>query len=58
MIAPWKENYGKPRQRVKKQRHHFANKGLYSQSYVVLEKTLEGPLDCKEIQPVLQPDPS
>ena len=63
----------------KKQRHHFANKGLSSQSYgfssshvwmwelnhkeswgpknwcfwtVVLEKTLESPLDCKEIQPV------
>ena len=23
----------KPRQRIKKQRHHFAYKGLYSQSY-------------------------
>ena len=61
------------------QRNHFADKGLYSQSYsfssshvwmweldhkegwgpknwsfwtVVLEKTLESPLDCKEIQPV------
>ena len=64
---------------LKKQRHHFSNKGPYSQSYafsnshiqmwqldhkegwtpknwcfqiVVLEKTLESPLDCKEIQPV------
>ena len=64
---------------LKKQRHHFANKVLHSQSYgfssghvqmweldhkegwalknwcfwtVVLEKTLESPLDCKEIQPV------
>ena len=64
---------------LKKQRHHFADKGLYSQGYglsnshvqmweldnkegripknrcfqtVVLEKTLESPLDCKEIQPV------
>ena len=63
---------------IKKQRHHFANKGLYSQSYgfssthiqiweldhkegwapknwcfrtVVLEKTLESPLDYKEIKP-------
>ena len=53
MLAPWKKSYDKPRQHIKKQRHHFANKGLYSQSYVVLEKTLEGPLDCKEIQPVL-----
>ena len=74
MLAPWKENYDKPRQHIKKQRHHFANKGLYNQCYgshvqmweldhkevlknwcfqvVVLEKTLESPLDCKEIQPV------
>ena len=64
---------------MKKQRHYFADKGSYSQSYgfssshvwmweldhienwalknwcfwtVVLEKTLESPLDCKEIQPV------
>ena len=64
---------------IKKQRYHFADKGLYSQSYgfssshvrmwgldhkiswvlknwwfqiVVLEKTLESPLDCKEIKPV------
>ena len=27
------ENYVKPRQRIKKQRHSFAHKGLYSQSY-------------------------
>ena len=79
MLAPWKKSYDKPRQHIKKQRHHFANKGLYSQSYgffsshvcmwdldhkecwasknwcfwtVVLEKTLESPLDCKEIKPV------
>ena len=64
---------------IKKQRHYFANKGPYSQTYgfssshvwmwelvykeswvlknwcfwtVVLEKTLESPLNCKEIQPV------
>ena len=68
-----------PRQHIKKQRHHFADKGSHSQTYgfssghvwmweldykeswapknwclwtVVLEKTLESPLDCKEIQPV------
>ena len=72
-------NYNKPRQHIKKQRHHFADKGPFGQSYdfssshvwmweldykeswtpknwcfwaVVLEKTLESPLDCKEIQPV------
>ena len=31
--APWKESYDKSRQCVKKQRHHLANKGLYSQIY-------------------------
>ena len=77
--APWKESYDKPRQRIKKQRFYFADKGPSSQSYgfpsshvwmweldhkeswgpknwcfwtVVLEKTLESPLDCKEIKPV------
>ena len=76
-LAPWKENYDKPRQHIKKQRHQFSDKGLYSQSYgfssryermceldhkkgsspknlcfrtVVLEKTLENPLDRKEIK--------
>ena len=29
----WKKSYAKPRQCIKKQKHHFANKGLYSQSY-------------------------
>ena len=33
MPAHWKESYDKPRQHIKKQRHHFADKGLYSQSY-------------------------
>ena len=64
---------------VLKRRHHFADKGLYSQTYgfsnhhiwmwklnrkegrvpkdwyfwtVVMEKTLESPLDSKEIKPV------
>ena len=79
MLAPWKKSYDQPRQHIKKSRHLFANKGLYSQSYgfssshvwmwelnykeswalknwyfwtVVLEKTLDGLLECKEIQPV------
>jgi len=79
MLTPWKDSYDKPRQHIKKQRHHFVNKGLSSQGYgfssghvwmweldceeswaprngcfwtVVLQKTLESPLDCKEIQPV------
>ena len=74
-----KRKLDKPRRCIKKQRHHFANKGPYSQSYgfssshvwiweldykegwllknwcfwiMVLEKTLDSPLDCKEIKPV------
>jgi len=26
-FAPWKKSYGKPKQHIKKQRYHFANKG-------------------------------
>ena len=32
MLVPWKESYDKPRQHMKMQRHHFADKGLCSQS--------------------------
>ena len=79
MLAPWKKSYDKTRSCIKKQRHHFDEKGPYSQSYgfsssyvqvweldhiegwvprnwciwtVVLGKTLESPLDSKEIEPV------
>ena len=31
--ASWQESYDKPRQCVKKQRNHFANKGPYSQGF-------------------------
>ena len=31
--SPWKKSYDKPRQHFKKQRHFFANKDPYSQSY-------------------------
>ena len=76
----WEESYDKPRQCIKKQRHHFADKGPYSQIYgfsssylwtweldhkecwtvknwcfqtvVPAPKTLENPLDSKEIKPV------
>ena len=34
MLALWKKSYDKPRQRIKKQRHHFANKGPSSQAMV------------------------
>ena len=33
MLAPWKKSYDKTRQHIKKQRHHFADKCPYSQSY-------------------------
>ena len=32
-LAPWKKSYDKTRQCIKKQRHHFADKGLSSQIY-------------------------
>ena len=32
-VAPWKESYDKPKQRIKKQRHHYTDKGPSSQSY-------------------------
>ena len=77
--APWKKSYDQPKQHIKKRRHHFGDKGPFSQSYafssshvcmweldheeswvlknwcfwtVVLEKTLENPLVCKEIKRV------
>ena len=31
--APWKKSYDHPRQHIKKQRHYFADKGPYKQSY-------------------------
>ena len=33
ILASWKKNYEQPRQHIKKQRHHFADKGPSSQSY-------------------------
>ena len=80
MFALWKKSYGKPKQNIKKQRHCFLDKDLYSQSYgfsgshvqmwgldhkedrvmknwffqtSVLEKTLENPLESKEVQPAI-----
>ena len=32
-LTPWKKSYDQPRQRIKKQRHYFANKGPSSQGY-------------------------
>ena len=33
MLAPWKKSYDRPRQCIKKQRHHFADKGPCNQNY-------------------------
>ena len=70
-------SYDQPRQHIKNQRHHFADKAMYIQNdsfssshvqlweldhkegwvpknwcfwIVVLKKTLESPLDCKEMK--------
>ena len=32
-LAPWKKSCDEPRQHIKNQRPHFANKGSYRQSY-------------------------
>ena len=32
-LAPWKKIYDQPRQHIKKQKRHFANKNTSSQSY-------------------------
>ena len=33
MLATWKKSYDQPRQHIQKQRYHFTNKAMYSQSY-------------------------
>ena len=33
LLAPWKKNCDKPRQHIKKQRHHFGDKCSHGQSY-------------------------
>ena len=32
-LAPWKKSYNQPRQHIKKQKHHFADKDPYNASY-------------------------
>ena len=36
MLAPWMKRYDKPRQHIKKQRHHFVNKVLIVKAIVFL----------------------
>ena len=33
MLTPWKDSYDQPRQHIKKQRHHYVNKGPSNQGY-------------------------
>ena len=33
MLTPWRKSYDQPRQHIKKQRHHFVNKGPSSQDW-------------------------
>ena len=40
-LAPWKKSYDKPKQCIKKQRHHFANKGPCSQCYGFLSSHVQ-----------------
>ena len=45
----WKKSYDQPRQHIKKQRHHFANKGPSSQSYgFSSSRVWMWELNCKE----------
>ena len=49
MLAPWKKSYDQPRQHIKKQRHHFANKSPSSQSYGFSSSHVwMRDLECKE----------
>ena len=49
ILAPWKKSYDQPREHIKKQRHHFANKGPYSLSYGFSSSHVQmGELDSKE----------
>ena len=49
MLAPWKKNYDKPRQHIKKQRRYFANKGPSCQGYgFSCGHVWRWKLDCEE----------
>ena len=48
-LAPWKKSYDKPRQYIKKERHRFADKSSYHQSYdFSISHVLMWELDHKE----------
>ena len=48
-LAPWMRSHEQPRQHIEKQRHYFADKGPYSQSYGFSSSHVwMWELDCKE----------
>ena len=48
-FTPWKKSYDPPRQHIKKQRHYFANEGLFSQSFGFSSSHVwMRELDCEE----------
>ena len=49
MLAPWKKNYDKSRQHIKKQKHYITKKVCIVKAVVF---PLEKPLDSKEIKSV------
>ena len=51
-LAPWKKSYDKPRQHIKKQRHHFANKDLYSQKLCFFQGS------CTDVEKAMAPHSS
>ena len=51
-LAPLKESYDKPRQHIKKQRHHFANKDLYSQKLCFFQGS------CTDVEKAMAPHSS
>ena len=42
MLAPWKKSYDKPGHHIKKQRHHFVDKGLYIVKAMVFPVVMYG----------------
>ena len=42
MLAPSKKSYDKPRQHIKNQRHHFANKGRIVKAMTIFPVVMYG----------------
>ena len=55
MLAPWKESYDKPRQHIKKQRHHFDDKDPSSQRASQVAQLINNPPAIWGMEPEFQP---